>query len=147
MTMLKLVDLAAHSDPRLSILEIGYGSCAFQNCSLLSIKTLPVTVRYTYAATSAVDLTKARGFLAGSKVIPQIKSLNLDADLADQDIQTKSFDIIIGCNLLSNAGDANRVLENAKCLLKPGGRLALVELLIPGPTSLPTLAIKNGWWR
>lgn len=134
----------AQIKPNLAILELGTD---YASPSLASAKDIPDTVNYTYACPSAISLQEVKN---ASQVFPlpsQLKVLNIDLDIKKQEFEPSSYDIIIGCNVLSNAKSLQRTMANLKTLLKDGGKICLAELTNPGPTLLPVLGGIHEWWK
>nr|A0A6F9DXA0.1 RecName: Full=Partially reducing polyketide synthase men1; Short=R-PKS men1 [Menisporopsis theobromae]CAB3277415.1 Men1 [Menisporopsis theobromae] len=153
--MYKLVNYMAHANPNLTVLEIVPGGAGVDFSLPLSAKDIPSTIQYTYASPSADNVQQMQERLGGGSgdsalalaLAPRFRVLEIEQDLADQGLDPGSFDIVIGCNLLSNAVNVEKTLSQAKSLLTEGGKMALVELNKPSPAALPVLGILCDWWK
>lgn len=121
-------DLLGHADPNLSILELGAGT---GGASRIVMKALTGSNgmkrynRYTFTDISAGFLSSAR------EVWKEI----LDVDYAVLDIEQdplaqgfeSSYAVLIASQTLHATASISNTLRNCRSLLKPGGKLVLVE--------------------
>jgi SAM-dependent methyltransferase len=134
----------AQIKPNLAILELGTDDTS---PFLASAEDIPDTVNYTYACPSAIGLQEVKDVFQTFLLPTQLKVLNIDLDIRKQGFEPSSYDIIIGCNVFSNAKSLQRSMANLKSLLKDGGKICLAELTNPGPTVLPVLGGIYEWWK
>lgn len=134
----------AQIKPNLAILELGTD---YASPFLASAKEIPNTVNYTYACPSAINLQEAKNASQVFTLPSQLEVLNVDLDIRKQGFEPSSYDIIVGCNVFSNAKSLQRTMANLKILLKDGGQICLAELINPGPTLLPVLGGIHEWWK
>lgn len=67
-------------------------------------------------------------------------------DYADTGLSDASFDVVWALESLCHAPDKPAVLREARRLLRPGGRLAVVEYLLePGPLAAEDTLLLQGW--
>lgn len=130
--------------PNLAILELG---ADYTSPFLASARDIPDTVNYTYACPSATGLQEVKDISQTFRLPTQLKVLDIDLDIRKQELEPSSYDIIIGCNVFSNAKSLQRTMANLKSLLKDGGKICLAELTNPGPTVLPVLGGIYEWWK
>lgn len=52
---------------------------------------------------------------------------DINADIAGQEVEPGSYDVILGANVLHNASSADEVIDRLRSLLVPGGRLVFIE--------------------
>jgi SAM-dependent methyltransferase len=138
------VAIMAQIKPSLAILELG---ADYTTPFLALANDIPDTVAYTYACPSAIGLQEVKDVSQNFRLPTQLKVLNIDLDIKKQGLELSSYDLIIGCSVLSNAKSLQRTMANLKSLLKDGGKVCLAELTNPGPTVLPVLGGIYEWWK
>jgi len=121
----------------LRVLEIGAGTGG------TSIAVLPslagARTEYSYTDVSAYFFSKAKEKF---KAYPSVRYAvyDLNRDLKDQNHQPESYELIIAANVLHNALDMRAVLNRVRELLRPGGRVLLLEGTRPTPWMWATVA-------
>ncbi len=144
-----LVDIMAHENPHLRILEIGAGTGG-ATLRILEVlggvsDQMPRFQEYVFTDISS-------GFYENAKVrvkpwgpLVTFNKLDIEDDPISQGYERESFDLIVGANVLHATTQINRTLLNVRRLLKPGGKLLLME-----PTKLRLqhfpFALLPGWW-
>ncbi|KAL4917431.1 hypothetical protein BDW62DRAFT_201863 [Aspergillus aurantiobrunneus] len=140
--------------PRMRILEIGAGTAS---------ATLPVLQALTEEdARDARESGKfdtyvftdiSTGFFgtAKEKLGPwsrwiDFQKLDIEKPGAAQGFADGSFDLVIASNVLHATGSLTSTLGNVRRLLKPGGKLALVEIIEPHDCWSFLMGVLPGWW-
>ena len=147
----RYVDLAAHKTPDLNILEIGAGTGSATSFLLKALAGDDDQVRcssYKFTDISAGFFEKAREKFAAWEEYLDFKTLNIENPIEPQGFENETYDLVIAANVLHATEKMDVTMNNVSRLLKPGGKLVLVEV-----TNLSHLAgafafgILPGWWR
>lgn len=149
------IDVLAHKNPALRILEIGAGTGSMTGHILSPIlrhgqggieNGTPRFSTYDYTDISESFFERAREKFATTPNM-EFKTLNIEADPVGQGFVAESYDLVIAYNVLHATRDLATTLQNARKLLKPGGKLLLLEI-----TQLELLRCNfaygtlPGWW-
>ena len=126
--------MLAHNDPELSILELGatrggLASTLFSSTPELS-DAMPSLPKYVFSAPTEGDLKEAKDHLGATNASITFKILSIEKELTSQGFEDGAFDVIIASNPL-RAQEDEKTLTNMKKLLKPGGKLCLVNVARP----------------
>ncbi|KAE8406292.1 hypothetical protein BDV37DRAFT_292236 [Aspergillus pseudonomiae] len=150
----KYVDLLAHSNPQMNILEVRAGTgCA--TAALLRIlrndnEQKPMNPKYAhweYTDISRLFLGDAAKHFASEGSRMAFKLLHIEEDLADQGFEYATYDLLLACMVFHATSDLTRTLTHARKLLKPGGKLILVELMNAcAIRSAAAFGLLDGWW-
>ncbi|RFU27072.1 hypothetical protein B7463_g9261, partial [Scytalidium lignicola] len=145
-----------HKWTNLKVLEIGAGTggtstsvlqalCPVKNGSTNS-KTSSLG-SYTYTDISAGFFEAAKEKFKLWRHLMTFKTLNIENSPVEQGFELGGYDIIVAANVLHATPDLNATLSNVRGLLRPGGKLILVEgtqpEMIRGPMCFGLLP---GWW-
>ncbi|KAF2462795.1 polyketide synthase [Lindgomyces ingoldianus] len=130
----RILDLAAHADPSMKILEIGAGTGGATRIALRSLGADMSTKRYhtyTFTDVSSGFFESAQAeFSRFSDIF--YKALDISKNPEEQGFE-RDFDLIIASQCIHATPDVALTLRHVRRLLKPGGRLILIE------TTRPTL--------
>ncbi|KAF4440056.1 putative polyketide synthase [Fusarium austroafricanum] len=149
--MSKVIQKLSHKQPDLKILEIGAGTGGATKPILETLGghepgSYPRFVQYDFTDISSGFFEKAQeNFKAWAPFI-NFKRLDVEGDLQDQGFAFGSYDVIIAANVLHATGTMKKTMQNVRKLLKPGGKLILMEvthLLLRGSVIFGNLP---GWW-
>lgn len=147
------LDLLAHKQPGLRILEIGAGTGAATSpiIQTLSFEDAGAGAsrfsNYTYTDISPVFFEKARDRFRSHGGRMTFRVLDIEQDPEEQSFQVGSFDVVVGCLVLHATSNIARALAHVHKLLKPGGKLILFEPT--NPTSCRSgfsFGLVPGWW-
>ncbi|KAB8291229.1 hypothetical protein EYC80_009916 [Monilinia laxa] len=127
----------AHSSPNLRILEIGGGTGGATRIAMKALNGpngIKAYKDYTFTDISAGFLSAARESMA------DIRDMNFS--VFDTEIEPEeqgyeqAYDLVIACQVLHATSNMHNTLSNCRKLLKPGGKLVLVEtnqnFILPG---------------
>ncbi|KAI1348897.1 polyketide synthase [Xylaria sp. FL0043] len=115
--LLRYVDILAHKNPSMKILEVGAGTGEI-------LSTLGQRYsEYHVTEASPSESIKAQKAFSGGRV--SSKPLNLGADPIDEGSETRVYDAIIAVAGHGLTASNDRTLSNIVRLLKPGGKLIL----------------------
>ncbi|KAI8296086.1 Prosolanapyrone synthase [Colletotrichum sp. SAR 10_98] len=124
-----LFDLISHTNPNLRILELkgGKGDTArVVLAALSSTKGLKRYQDYTVTDVSDTALQQARSQLADHGSV-EFSILDMEQDPLEQGYESAAYDLIIASQAVHTASSVTKALGNIRKLLRPGGKLMLVE--------------------
>ncbi|KID86000.1 Beta-ketoacyl synthase [Metarhizium guizhouense ARSEF 977] len=138
-----------NSQLQLRILEIGAGTGS---------ATLPVLEElwpqgngsqgcfsYMFTDISAGFFENASKKLANWSQYITYKKLDITQDPRQQGFKTQDYDLVIASNVLHATADITVTIDNVRSLLRPCGKLLLLEGIRHAPATLP-FAVLPGWW-
>ncbi|KAL9102129.1 MAG: hypothetical protein Q9163_002690 [Psora crenata] len=147
----KYLDIAAHKWPNLKILEIGAGTGSATSFALKALEDKEGgqfrSSSYHFTDLSAGFFEKARQKFSAWENFLEFKTLNIENDTQAQGFDDGDYDLIVAANVLHATTKMENTMRNVHKLLKPGGKLVLVEV-----TNLSHLAVSMvfgllpGWW-
>lgn len=139
------LDVLCHKNPQLKIVEVGAGTGSFTGCILEALRGR--YGQYVYTDISGAYFSAAREKFArfGSKISYQL--LDVERDAVDQGYEEGSFDVVVAGWVLHATHNLAATIGHVRRLLKPHGKLVLLELTEPQ-------ALRNGfafgtlpgWW-
>ncbi|KAJ3579321.1 hypothetical protein NPX13_g1244 [Xylaria arbuscula] len=143
----RYIDALVHKNPGLRFLEVGAGTGAATSLVFQTIaEPGPRYAEYVFTDVSGYFLPLAEQRF---KMHDQIdyRILDIEDDLETQGFTPETFDVVVAAHVLHATKDLVKTLSNVRKLLKPGGKLILIEFTTPGAVdtgfvwgSLP------GWW-
>ncbi|KAF3928708.1 hypothetical protein AA313_de0204635 [Arthrobotrys entomopaga] len=125
------MDLYAHKYPRAKILELGAGlgttsAAIFQGLATEDSKSLSVK-SYDYTDTSPDFFPDAQQKFQRFSNQIQYRQLNIENEPSEQGFSLQTYDLILAYNYLHATTDIQQSIQNARRLLKPDGKLLIVE--------------------
>ncbi|CEJ59647.1 hypothetical protein PMG11_08264 [Penicillium brasilianum] len=144
------VEKMAHQNPHMDILEIGAGTGSATLPILESFggkdgESTPRFHHFKYTDISTGFFEKAKEKFHDWDSLMSYQSLDVTKDPMDQGYTAQSYDLIIACNVLHATPRIGETVANARKLLKPGGKLLLIEETIMHQR-LFLFACLPGWW-
>ncbi|KAF3030660.1 t1pks [Penicillium rubens] len=144
------VDKMAHQNPTLNIIEIGAGTGG---------ATLPILQRlgggeggstprfghYIYTDISPAFFEKAKTKFESWGNLMTYQALDVSDDPTAQGFSNGTYDVVVACNVLHATPDISQTMSNIRGLLKPGGKIILIEETVPKAIHFP-FALLPGWW-
>ena len=109
--------------------------------SLEGIDSLLDTADYTFTAQNANSINNVTESLTTWKDRIRFKTLDLEQDTSVQDLKDSRFDVVIA-SMVGFASNSSITLERMKKMLKPDGKLCLIEV---ANSELRASMMKNGW--
>ena len=144
-----LVNSLAHENPNLRVLEIGAGTGGVTLSVLEKLGgvsgQVPRFQDYVFTDISSGFFENAQEKLKAWSTFVTYRRLNIEEDPISQDFESEAFDLIIAANVLHATTRMTRTLSNVRKLLKPGGKLLLVEITTIRAQFFPFGTIP-GWW-
>jgi len=128
------VDLIAHKDPHLRVLEIGAGTGGATLPILTALggmdsRTPPRFVSYHVTDITTGFFEKLQQKTAAWGDLVSYKKLDIEKDIDLQGFEMDHYDLVIAANVLHATTNMSRTITNVRRLLKPGGTLLLIELI------------------
>ncbi|KAI0853704.1 putative polyketide synthase [Daldinia vernicosa] len=144
----RLVDLLAHKNPRMRILEISTGTGGAAASVLQTLKSNTPFKRYQDYVVTGPDLSYLEYVQASLKGHNGVSCQLLDIrkDPTTQGLEPRSFDLIIASGGLDQVPDAAEALKHVHALLKSKGKLALIGVTHPQQI-VSILTHSLGWNR
>lgn len=144
------MDTLVHKYPNTAILEIGAGTGG---------ATLPVLQviggnddsaarfqSYTFTDISSGFFENAEKKFDAWKKHICYRKLNIENDPQAQGFENHSYDIIIAANVLHATTEMDETIANVRKLLKPGGKLVMIEITQRQMRLPMIMGILPGWW-
>ncbi|KAE8149878.1 hypothetical protein BDV25DRAFT_140396 [Aspergillus avenaceus] len=140
----------AHQRPQMNILEIGAGTGGATLPILQSLgggtTGLPARFsHYTYTDISPGFFEKAKVKFEPWSEQMTYRTLDITSDPVNQAYQPHSYDLVVACNVLHATPEILQTIANVRSLLKPGGKLLLIEETTRQARHFPFAALP-GWW-
>lgn len=123
-----IVEHLGHLNPNLRILEIGGGTGGATRIAMKALSGPGGTKRYldyTFTDVSPGFLSAARESMADLRDV-HYSVLDCEVDPLEQGYES-AYDLVIACQVLHATSSMTNTMTNVRKLLKPGGRLVLVE--------------------
>ncbi|KAH9866810.1 hypothetical protein J1614_008503, partial [Plenodomus biglobosus] len=147
------VDLAAHKNSSINILEVGAGTGSTTTavldtlCQQGNLAGSPRFKRYDFTDVSPSFFAVAQERFACVANRIQFKVLDLERDPQEQGFEFESYDIIIAGAVIHATVSIDRTLTFLKRLLKPGGQLVFSEPTNQRMASTSGIfGVLPGWW-
>jgi NADPH:quinone reductase-like Zn-dependent oxidoreductase/SAM-dependent methyltransferase len=147
------IDLAAHQQPDLKILEVGAGTGGMTTHVLSALLqhethtggTAFSAYDYTDVSHAFFENAQAKFHKFASRMT--FRAVDLERDLISQGIKSEGYDMIIAGGVLHATATLSSTLQNVRRALKPGGKLVFFEIVKPGVLALNFgFGILPGWW-
>ena len=143
------VDLLAHQNPHIRILEIGAGTGGATAVILENLRgssgAPPRFLQYDYTDMSGSVIEKAKArFIAWGELLTYQK-LDVEKDPLAQGFKEEDYDLIVAADVLQATIRVKGSIQNIRKLLKPGGKLLMIEETVETVCLFP-FATLPGWW-
>jgi acyl transferase domain-containing protein/NADPH:quinone reductase-like Zn-dependent oxidoreductase/ubiquinone/menaquinone biosynthesis C-methylase UbiE len=147
----QLIKLYGHKYPLANILEIGGGTAGCSVPVLSALReaagnTSPGFSHYTFTDISSGFFEMARSKLADWGSMITYKALDIESSAEDQGFEMGSFDLIVACQVLHATKSMARTMMNVHKLLRPGGKLIMVETTQDSLDVQIIFGTLPGWW-
>ena len=140
--------LYTFKNPAARVIEVGAGSGS---------ATLPLLQSAEQNGKTCIELYDftdiSSGFFERGKQLLErwsdkvaFRALNVENDPVPQGFEPASYDCVVAANVLHATCILKRTLSNIHKLLKPGGRLILIEVTKVVPAYFTTFGTLPGWW-
>lgn len=140
----------AECNPELSVLEIGGGTASATLPVLEAIRSategMASNFHYTFTDISAGFFDDARSKLPQWIGQMTYNKLDISQDPLSQGFKAESYDVVLASNVLHATPDIVATLRNARAVLKPHGKLVLMEAVQAAPPFFLPFVLLDGWW-
>lgn len=147
------LDLISHEKPSLKILEVGAGTGSITCEILAALQRLEQKTgqsrfaSYTYTDISPGFFETAKSKLDHHHGRLQFKTLDLERDPNGQSFELGSYDLVVAGFVLHATSDLTVTLGRLRQFLKPGGYIAIQEVINPrSACANVTFGSLEGWW-
>lgn len=127
--LLRAVDLLVHKRPSMRILEIGAGTGGATRLLLDTLEGRSQFKRYKdycFTDISTSFFAKAQDEFSGCAGI-EYKTLDIEKDPLEQGFESR-YDMIVASQVLHATTTIAETVQHARSLLKPGGKMVLLEI-------------------
>ncbi|OJJ48577.1 hypothetical protein ASPZODRAFT_130649, partial [Penicilliopsis zonata CBS 506.65] len=146
----RYLELLAHKNPGMSILEIGAGT---GGATVPVIEALDrgtsgghCCSRYHFTDISSGFFAAAKEKLNAWSHLIDFSRLDIEQDPITQGFKAQSYDLVIASNVLHATHSMETTMSNVRSLLKPGGKLILVEITRKRLLTSTIFGTLPGWW-
>ncbi|KAI9668413.1 MAG: Type I Iterative PKS [Alyxoria varia] len=143
------VDALAHQWPAMHILEIGAGTGGATKPILDRLRGNSADT-FSFSHYDFTDISS--GFFGEAKEKfqefghrIQYRTLNVEEDPSAQGFAEGKYDLIVASNVLHATKSMHNTLAHTRKLLRPGGKLMLIEITSLGLSQFP-FGTTTGWW-
>lgn len=135
-------------NPNMKVLEIGAGtgSATLPILQALQSSGKILASSYDFTDISSGFFPAAQELLADFENILEYKTLDIEDSPDANGFESHSYDVVVACNVIHATSRIDVVLENAKALLRPGGKLILMELTENRAYYNFVFGAFAGWW-
>ncbi|KAL8840965.1 MAG: hypothetical protein Q9176_003537 [Flavoplaca citrina] len=126
--LFNIMDCLGHANPNLRILEIGAGTGAATRVAMKALvgsNGIKRYADYTFTDISSAFLTTAKDMLSDHRDV-HFSALNIDQDPLKNGYEPV-YDVVLACESIHATASMDRTLAHCRSLLKPGGKLVLIE--------------------
>lgn len=146
----KYMDALSHEKPGLKIIEIGAGFGSITRHIIDPLSNIPGDVglsRYDYTDISKAFFEQASRRFAAQQSKMKFKVLNIEIDPVEQGFEAESYDVVVAAWVLHATRVLANTIRNTRKLLKPGGKLILLEITEPDLLRNGfVFGTLPGWW-
>lgn len=135
--------------PNMNVLEIGAGTggMTVQLLRAHDVNQSSFFKHYDYTDISSGFFEQARQVLLQWAGLVRMKTLDIERDPIGQGFEEASYDLIVASNVIHATSYLDKTMANVKRLLKPGGKLALIEITNLTPFHMMIFGLLPGWWK
>jgi acyl transferase domain-containing protein/SAM-dependent methyltransferase len=128
------------------ILEVGAGTGGTTEFVCRALKDHSHSIKYYYTDISSGFTRAAKKRFGERFPFMLFQPLDIQRDPHEQGFEAQGMDLVFGSNVLHATADMNRTLQNARILLKSGGRIVINEITKLWDFATVTFGLTDGWW-
>ena len=140
----------AQHNPQARILEIGGGTGGGTHYMLSAIGNTdnggPLASAYHFTDISTGFFEAARSEFAPWGDLMQYSKLDIEQDPISQGFEYGSYDVVVACQVLHATQSMRQTMSNVRKLMKPGGKLLMVETTQDQVDVQFVFGLLPGWW-
>lgn len=145
----RYLDALIHKTPSLVFIETGAGTGATTRILLKALAAspkAPLFRQYVFTDISPAFIENARESLSGQKRM-DFRVLDIEEDPCVQGFSEGQYDVLVASLVFHATKDLSVTIQNARKLLRPGGKLILMELTVPDNIRTGFIfGLLPGWW-
>jgi ubiquinone/menaquinone biosynthesis C-methylase UbiE len=128
--MVEYFHLLTHKNPQMNILEVGAGtgSATVHIFNALGNNARDLIHKYHYTDISSGFFEQGRTLLEKWTSLLKFQVLDVTKDPLEQGFEPHSFDLVVASNVIHATPSIHETLAGVRKLLKPGGRMLLLEI-------------------
>ncbi len=144
----ELVALYAQKNPRAKMIEIGGGTggATTQILNAMGRDGAQNMASYDFTDVSSGFFEAAKEKFRDWNSLMRFKKLDIEQDPASQGFEEGSYDVVIACQVLHATVSMQNTMANARKLLKPGGKLFIMETTRDQMDIQFVFGFLQGWW-
>lgn len=147
----QLMQVYIAKEPGAKVLEIGAGTGSATRYALEALADRDahggcLLGHFDFTDISSGFFEAAKTKFADYEGVMNYARLDIEADPVEQGFSTGTYDLIIAAEVLHATTNLQRTLTNVRSLLKPGGKLVLVESTRGRLDTQLTFGVLPGWW-
>ncbi|KAK3399711.1 putative polyketide synthase [Sordaria brevicollis] len=140
-----------HKNPHAKMIEIGGGTGGATAHVLNAIGTSadglgPRAASYDFTDVSSGFFEAAKTKFDPWKDLMRFKKLNIESPPSAQGFEEGTYDVVIACQVLHATKSMDNTMRNVRSLLKPGGKLFMVETTQDQMDVQFVFGFLSGWW-
>lgn len=148
--MAQYINLISYKNPNLHILEVGAGTGGSTKHILKTLggygDVYPRFASYTYTDITAGFFENAETEFADWRERLKFRKLDIERTPEGQGFEVGSYDVVIAANVLHVAQDVSSAVANVRQLLRPGGKLIMIEITQSLLAHTLIFGTLPGWW-
>ena len=135
-------------NPNMKVIELGggTGSTTTPLLQALDLNGILPFEKYVFTDVSSGFFERTRARLKKWDSCIEYKKLDLNSGFSEQGFEGESYDLIIAGNCLHVACSMDDVMSSVRNLLKPGGKVVMIETTRVVPFYNTFLGVFDGWW-
>ncbi|KAF7860820.1 hypothetical protein EAF04_008338 [Stromatinia cepivora] len=135
-------------NPNMKVIELGGGTGGTTAPLLEALDSngiLPFE-KYVFTDVSPGFFERTRARLQKWDRYLEYKKLDLNISILEQGSEEEGYDLIIAANCLHVASSMDGVMSSVRNLLKPGGKIVMIEMTRAVPLYNTFVGLLDGWW-
>ncbi|KAL8697020.1 MAG: hypothetical protein Q9224_002506, partial [Gallowayella concinna] len=139
-----IIGKLAHEKPNMRIIELGAGTGGATMPMLRKLGHRFAHLDFTDLSTGFFESAKAEQTAWAERISYQ--KLDIEQDPVSQGFQPESYDLVVDTNVLHATENIAKTTRNIRRLVKPGGKVLIVEITGQTLSSLVIFGTLPGWW-
>lgn len=135
-------------NPNMKVIELGGGTGGTTAPLLEALDSngiLPFE-KYVFTDVSSGFFERTRARLQRWDSYLEYKKLDLNIGVSEQGFEEEGYDLIIAANCLHVASSMDGVMSSVRNLLRPGGKIVMIEMTRTVPLYNTFVGLLEGWW-